>query len=103
MSLLEQMTSPAIVTCTKNLKNIKYNSVINWTLLEDFNVIYESRCPENNIYRKQAMYFDDLPLQIKIMIAKQAIKSPRLKNLESKEQFKLVLLAVKESAISSRL
>lgn len=103
MSLLEQLTSPAIVTCTKNLKNIKYNSVINWTLLEDFNVIYESRCPEKNIYRKQAMYFDDLPLQIKIMIAKQAIKSPRLKNLESKEQFKLVLLAVKESAISSRL
>jgi len=103
MSLLEQLTSPAIVTCTKNLKNIKYNSVINWTLLEDFNVIYESRCPEKNIYRKQAMYFDDLPLKIKIMIAKQAIKSPRLKNLESKEQFKLVLLAVKESAISSRL
>ncbi|MEM7712236.1 MAG: hypothetical protein AAF349_01360 [Cyanobacteria bacterium P01_A01_bin.68] len=103
MNLLEEMTSAPIVTCTKNLKNIKYNSVINWTLLEDFNVIYESRCPEKNIYRKQAMCFDDLPLQIKIMIAQQAIKSPMLKNLESKEQFKLVLLAVKESAISSCL
>lgn len=103
MSLQQQMTSLPIVTCTKNVKNIKYSSVINWTLLEDFNVIYESRCPEKNIYRKQAMCFDDLPLQIKIMIAKQAIKNPRLKNLESKEQLKLVLFAVKESAISSWL
>ncbi|MEL6165660.1 MAG: hypothetical protein AAFR37_18550 [Cyanobacteria bacterium J06628_3] len=97
------MTSLPIVTCTKNLKNIKYDSVINWTLLEDFKVIYESRCPEKNVHRKQEMCFDDLPLQIKIMIAKQAIKSPLLKNLESKEQFKLVLFAVKESAINAWL
>ncbi|MBV6624353.1 MAG: hypothetical protein KI793_15665 [Rivularia sp. (in: Bacteria)] len=97
------MTSLPIVTCTKTHNNIKYNNVINWTLLENFNVIYESSCPEKSIYRKQEMCFDDLPLQIKIMIAKQAIKSSRLKTLESKSQFKLVLFAVKESAINSWL
>lgn len=97
------MKSLPVVTCTKNLTNNKYHSVINWTLLEDFNVVYESSCPEKNFYRKQEMRFDDLPLQIRVMIAKQAIKSPRLKTLESKEQFKLVLFAVKESAINSWL
>lgn len=97
------MTSLPIAICTKNLKNIKYSSVINWTLLEDFNVVYESHCSETNIHRKQEMCFDDLPLKIKVMIAKQAIKSPRLKNLESKEQLKLVLFAVKESTINSWL
>jgi hypothetical protein len=103
MSALQEMTSLPIVTCTKNLTSMEYNSVINWTLLEDFNVLYESSCPEKNIYRKQEMSFDDLPLQVKVMIAKQAVKSPRLKALESKEQFKLVLLAVKESIIDSWL
>ncbi|AFY54645.1 hypothetical protein Riv7116_2114 [Rivularia sp. PCC 7116] len=97
------MKSSPIVICTKSLNNIKYNSVINWTLLEDFNVVYESRCPEKNIYHKQEMCFDNLPIQIKIMIAKQAIKSPFLKTLESKEQLKLVLFAVKESTINSWL
>lgn len=92
-----------IVTCTKRLKSIKYNSVINWILREDFNVVYESICPERNIHQKQEMCFDDLPLQIKVMIAKEAIKSPRLKNLESREQFKLVIFAVKESTINSWL
>lgn len=97
------MKTLPIVTCTKNLTNVKYDSAINWTLLEDFNVLYESCCPEKDIYRKQQMCFDDLPLQIKVMIAKQAIKSPRLKALESKEQLKLVLFAVKESTINSWL
>ncbi|MEO1429775.1 MAG: hypothetical protein AAFV71_12065 [Cyanobacteria bacterium J06633_8] len=97
------MKSSPIATCTKKLTNIKNNSVINWTLLEDFNVVYESLCAENNVYRQQKMCFDDLPLQIKVMIAKEAIKSTTFKNLEPNEQFKLVLLAVKESAINSWL
>ena len=49
------------------------------------------------------MCFDDLPLQIKVMIAQEAIKSPLLKTLDSGEQLKLVLFAVKESAINSWL
>ncbi|MEM9927404.1 MAG: hypothetical protein AAF915_27305 [Cyanobacteria bacterium P01_D01_bin.50] len=103
MNLAQEIKSLPIVTYMKKLTSIKYNSAIAWTLLEDFNVVYESHCPEKKIHRKQTMSFDDLPLQIKILIAQEAIKSPRFKTLDSRKQLKLVLLAVKESAIESWL
>lgn len=103
MNVEQEIKSLPIVTYSKKNTCIKYNNVISWTLLGDFNVVYESRCPEKNIHRKQTMCFDDLPLQIKILIAQEAIKSPLFKTLDSREQFKLVLLAVKESAINSWL
>lgn len=103
MNVTQEMKSLPIATYSKKLTSVKYNSAITWTLFGDFSVVYESDCPEKNIYRKQKMCFDDLPLQIKVMIAQEAIKSPLLKTLDSGEQLKLVLFAVKESAINSWL
>lgn len=94
------MTSSPIITCSKDLTGIKYGNIITWSLYEDLRVVYESHCPEKSIYHKQEMDFDNLPVQIKIMIAKQAVKSPQLKIFESTTQLKLVLFAVKKSTIN---
>ena len=89
------MESLPIVLCTTELANVKYSRSCKWMLCEDLTVIYEWRCPEKKSHRKQEIYFDDLPLKIKIMIAQKAIKSPLLKILDPKIQLMLVLLAVK--------
>jgi len=103
MDLPLETKSLPIATCTKNFASVKHDKVINWSLYEDLKVVYESHCSEKDSYHKQEMNFDNLPLQIKIMIAKEAVKSPRFKLIDSNQQFKLVLLAVKESTISTWL
>lgn len=92
-STLELKSLP-IVTCAKDLTNLKYGTISKWMLYENFTVNYEWSCPEKNNFRSQKMDFENLPLDIRIMLAKEAIKTPSLKNLESDRQLLLVHLAV---------
>ncbi|MBV6624354.1 MAG: hypothetical protein KI793_15670 [Rivularia sp. (in: Bacteria)] len=94
MNLLLDMKASPVVTCAKDLTNLKYGTISKWTLYENFTVNYEWSCPEKNNSRRQEIEFENLPLDIQIMIAKAAIKNPYLKNLESERQLLLVHLAV---------
>lgn len=94
MSVTLAKQSLLIVTCTKDLTNLKYGTISKWMLYDNFTVKYEWSCPEKRSYRKQEMKFENLPLEIKIMIAKYAIRSPLLKTLESDKQLMLVHIAV---------
>ncbi|MEM9927405.1 MAG: hypothetical protein AAF915_27310 [Cyanobacteria bacterium P01_D01_bin.50] len=88
------MQSLPIVTCTKDMTHIKFGAMIKWTMYDNLIVKYEWHCPEKNHYRKQEMDFDNLPLDIRIMLAKKAIKTSFLKTLESNKQLMLVRLAI---------
>lgn len=94
MSLSLEMQSLPIVTCAKDLTNLKYGTISKWMLYDNFTVKYEWHCPEKNNYRKQEIEFENLPLETQIMIAKKAIKSSSLKELKSEQQLMLVHLAV---------
>ncbi len=94
MKLPLQMESLPVVTIKKDLTNLKYGTISKWMLCENLSVHYEWSCPAKNNYRRQKIQFENLPLEIRIMLAKQAIKSPSLKNLESDKQLLLVSLAV---------
>jgi hypothetical protein len=94
MKLPLQMESLPVVTVKKDLTNLKYGTISKWRLYENFTVHYEWSCPEKNNYTRQEIEFENLPLQIRIMLAKQAIKSPSLMNLQSDKQLLLVHLAV---------
>ena len=76
------------------MTNLKYGTISKWMLYEDFTVKYEWSCPEKNKYRKQKIKFENLPLEIKVLIAKKAMKTPLLKTLESDKQLMLVHIAV---------
>ncbi|AFY54646.1 hypothetical protein Riv7116_2115 [Rivularia sp. PCC 7116] len=94
MKLPLNIKSLPVVTCAKDLTNLKYGTISKWMLYENFTVNYEWSCPEKKKSRRQEIDFENLPLEIQIMIAKQAIKNPTLKNLESDKQLFLVHLAV---------
>ena len=94
MTFSVEMQSQLIVTCTKDLTHLKYGSLSKWSLYRNFTVKYEWRCPEKDTSRKQEIDFENLPLEIQILIAKKAIKSPLLKTLEDEKQLMLVHLAV---------
>jgi len=94
MSVTLEKQSLLVVTCTKDLTNLKYGTISKWMLYDNFTVKYEWFCPEKNSCRKQEMKFENLPLEIKILIAKKAIKTPSLKTLESDKQLMLVHIAV---------
>ncbi|MEM6753728.1 MAG: hypothetical protein AAF630_12220 [Cyanobacteria bacterium P01_C01_bin.38] len=94
MSAILEKQSLLIVTCTKDLTNLKYGTISKWMLYDNFIVMYEWSCPEKRSYRKQEINFENLPLEIKIILAKYAIKSPLLKTLESEKQLMLVHIAV---------
>lgn len=94
MNLSQAMQSQLIVTCTKDLTHLKYGSLSKWSLYSNFVVKYEWHCPEKDSHRKQEIAFENLPLEIQILIAKKAIKSPLLKTLEDEKQLMLVHLAV---------
>lgn len=87
------MHKQLIVTCTKDLTHLKYGSLSKWSLYSNFIVKYEWRCPEKESKRNQDMDFENLPLEIQIMIARKAIKSPFLTTLEDEKQLMLVHLA----------
>lgn len=94
MNISLEMQAPLIVTCTKDLTNLKYGSLSKWSLYGNFVVKYEWYCPEKESRRKQEIYFENLPLDIQVLIAKKAIKSHLLKSLEDERQLMLVHLAV---------
>ncbi|BAY82317.1 hypothetical protein NIES267_17960 [Calothrix parasitica NIES-267] len=94
MKLSVEMQSQLIVTCTKDLTHLKYGSLSKWSLYNNFTVKYEWHCPEKDNHRKQEIAFENLPLEIQILIAKKAIKSPLLKTLDDEKQLMLVHLAV---------
>ncbi|MGD1912761.1 MAG: hypothetical protein ACFB2X_18510 [Rivularia sp. (in: cyanobacteria)] len=94
MKLPLDIQSLPIVTSTKDMTHLKYGARIKWTLYDDLTVKYEWHCPEKNHYRKQEMEFDNLPLDIRVMLAKKVIRTPLLKILESGKQLMLVRLAV---------
>jgi len=88
------MKSLPVVTYVKDLTNLKYGTISKWMLHENFTVNYEWSCPEKNNFRRQEIEFENLPLDIRILLAKEAIKTPSLMNLESEQQLLLVHLAV---------
>ncbi|MEO1429776.1 MAG: hypothetical protein AAFV71_12070 [Cyanobacteria bacterium J06633_8] len=88
------MKSLPIVSCGKNQTNFKYGTIKKWILYDNFTVKYEWSCSEKNNSCREEIKFENLPLEIQMMIAKAAIKSPFLKNLESEKQLMLVHLAV---------
>ncbi|MEO1377754.1 MAG: hypothetical protein AAFW70_26445 [Cyanobacteria bacterium J06635_10] len=88
------MQSQLIVTYTKDLTHLKYGAITKWSLYSNFTVKYEWYCPEKDNRRKQEINFENLPLEVQIMIAKKAIKNPLLKTLDDSKQLMLVHLAV---------
>ncbi|MEL6457942.1 MAG: hypothetical protein AAFQ91_06785 [Cyanobacteria bacterium J06621_15] len=94
MNISVEMQSQLIVTCTKDLTNLKYGSLSKWSLYSNFTVKYEWHCPEKDSHRNQEIAFENLPLETQILIAKKAIKSPLLKTLDDEKQLMLVHLAV---------
>lgn len=94
MKLPLDIQSLPIVTSTKDMTHLKYGATIKWTLYDDLTVKYEWHCPEKSDYRKQKMEFDNLPFDIRVILAKEAVKTPLLKTLESDKQLMLVRLAV---------
>ena len=94
MNFSQVKQSQLIVTYTKDLTNLKYGSLSKWSLYNNFTVKYEWHCPEKDSHRKQEISFENLPLEIQILIAKKAIKSPLLKTLDDEKQLMLVHLAV---------
>lgn len=94
MKILVNMPSQLIVTCVKDLTDLKYGTLSKWSLYDNFIVNYEWSCPEKKTSRKQEIAFENLPVDIQIMISKKAIKSPLLKTLEDEKQLMLVHLAV---------
>ena len=94
MNISVEMQSQLIVTCTKDLTHLKYGAISKWSLHANFTVKYEWYCPEKDNRRKQEIDFENQPLEVQIMIAKKAIKSPLLKTLDDSKQLMLVHLAV---------
>ena len=94
MNLSLELKSLPVVTCAKDLTNFKYGTMSKWVLYDNFTVNYEWSCPEKSNSRKHEVEFENLPLEIRIMLAKEAIKAPSLKDLESDKMLLLVHLAV---------
>lgn len=94
MNFSQVMQSQLIVTYTKDLTHLKYGSLSKWSLYSNFVVKYEWHCPEKDSHRKQEIAFENLPLEIQILVAQKAIKSPLLKTLDDEKQLMLVHLAV---------